>query len=66
MATRFQGDRDLLIHERAPGSSLDPSADSNTHLTTRLGFDLTAPLETARKSFRKADFPAVDVKEFIK
>ena len=65
MATRFQGDRDLVMRERAPGSSLDPSADSGTHLTTRLGFDLTAPLETAGKSFRKADFPMVDVKRFI-
>ena len=66
MATRFQGDRDLVIRERAPGSSLDPSADAGTHLTTRLGFDLTAPLATAGKSFRKADFPAVDVKKFIR
>jgi UbiD family decarboxylase len=66
MATRFQGDRDLVVRERAPGSSLDPSADSGTHLTTRLGFDLTAPLDTVGKSFRKADFPAVDVTKFIK
>ena len=66
MATRFQGDRDLVIRERAPGSSLDPSADSGTHLTTRLGFDLTAPLEMAGKSFRKADFPVVDLDRFIK
>jgi len=66
MATRFQGDRDLVIRERAPGSSLDPSADAGTHFTTRLGFDLTAPLETAGKSFHKADFPVVDVKKFIK
>jgi UbiD family decarboxylase len=65
MATRFQGDRDLVIRERARGSSLDPSADAGTHLTTRLGFDLTAPLDTAGKSFRKADFPAVDVKRFL-
>jgi 2,5-furandicarboxylate decarboxylase 1 len=65
MATRFQGDRDLVIRERAPGSSLDPSADAGTHVTTRLGFDLTAPLETAGKSFRKADFPKVDLKKFV-
>lgn len=65
MATRFQGDRDLVVRERAPGSSLDPSAEAGTHLTTRLGFDLTAPLETAGKSFRKADFPQVDLEKFI-
>lgn len=62
LATRFQGDRDLVIRERAPGSSLDPSAEAGTHRTTRLGFDLTAPLETAGKSFRKAEFPKVDEK----
>jgi 2,5-furandicarboxylate decarboxylase 1 len=66
MATRFQGDRDLVIRDRAPGSSLDPSADAETHVTTRLGFDLTAPLETAGKSFHKAAFPTVDVKKFVK
>ncbi len=62
MATRFQGDRDLVVYPRAPGSSLDPSAEAGTHLTTRLGFDLTAPLETAGKSFRKAAFPKVEEK----
>ncbi|HTP08753.1 MAG TPA: UbiD family decarboxylase, partial [Anaerolineae bacterium] len=66
MATRFQGDRDLVVRERAPGSSLDPSAEAGTHITTRLGFDLTAPLETSGKSFRKANFPKVDVKKFVK
>jgi UbiD family decarboxylase len=63
MATRFQGDRDLVILERAPGSSLDPSADAGTHVTTRVGFDLTAPLETKGKSFAKAAFPRVDLEK---
>jgi UbiD family decarboxylase len=66
LATRFQGDRDLVVRDRAPGSSLDPSADAGTHVTTRLGFDLTAPLATAGKSFHKAAFPKVEVKKFIK
>ena len=65
MATRFQGDRDLVIHERAPGSSLDPSAEAGTHLTTRMGFDLTAPLETTGKSFQRAAFPVVDLKKYV-
>jgi len=47
MATRFQGDRDLVVRERAPGSSLDPSADAGTHITTRLGFVLTTHPEDA-------------------
>jgi len=66
MATRFQGDCDLIIQEREPGSSLDPSSEAGTHRTTRLGFDLTRPLETKGKSFRKAQFPVVDLSRFIK
>ncbi len=64
MATRFQGDADLVIKERAPGSSLDPSAEPGTHNTTRLGFDLTKPLRAAGKSFDKAPFPQVDLSRF--
>ncbi len=65
LATRFQADRDLLIQPRGPGSSLDPSADAGTHLTTRVGFDLTKPLATAGKSFDKAAFPDVDLSRFL-
>lgn len=61
MATRFQGDRDLVIKDKEPGSSLDPSAEPGTHLTTRLGFDLTKPLATQGKSFDKAPFPEIDL-----
>ena len=65
MATRFQADRDLVILDRAPGSSLDPSADTGTHLTSRVGFDLTHPLESWGKSYTKAPFPTVDLDQFI-
>ena len=65
MATRFQGDRDVTILPREPGSSLDPSADAGTHLTTRVGFDLTKPLSTGGKSFEKAAFPDVDLSRFL-
>jgi 2,5-furandicarboxylate decarboxylase 1 len=66
MATRFQADRDLMILDRAPGSSLDPSADAGTHLTARVGFDLTRPLHTAGKSFNRAPFPEVDLKKYVR
>ncbi len=65
MATRFQGDVDLVIKKKEQGSSLDPSSEPGTHLTTKLGFDLTHPLETQGKSFEKAAFPTVDVKKFL-
>lgn len=65
MATRFQGDRDMVILERAPGSSLDPSASPGSHETTRIGFDLTKPLQTKGKSFDRAPFPIVDLEKFL-
>ena len=65
MATRFQGDRDMLVMEREPGSSLDPSAEPGTSLTTKVGFDLTNPLETKGKAFEKAAFPEVDLGRFV-
>ncbi len=64
MATRFQGDQDLVILPREPGSSLDPSSTPGTHETTRVGFDLTKPLETHGKSFDKAPFPEVDLRDY--
>jgi UbiD family decarboxylase len=66
MATRFQGDRGLVVKELSPGSSLDPSAEPETHRTTRVGFDLTKPLKTAGKTFSKAKFPKVDVSRFFR
>ena len=65
MATRFQGDVDLVVREKEPGSSLDPSAEPGTHRTTKLGFDLTRPLETHGKAFEKARFPEVDVNKYL-
>jgi 2,5-furandicarboxylate decarboxylase 1 len=65
MATRFQADDDLLIKDRERGSSLDPSAEAGTNLTTKCGFDCTKVLETKGKSFDKAKFPEVDLKKFL-
>jgi UbiD family decarboxylase len=65
MATRFQGDVDMMIKERETGSSLDPSAETGTHLTTKIGFDLTKPLEAGGKSFDKTPFPEVDLSKFV-
>ena len=65
MATRFQGDEDMLIKDREPGSSLDPSAEPKTKMTTKIGFDVTKPMETKGKSFDKAKFPEVDVDKYV-
>lgn len=66
MATRFQGDHGLVIKGREPGSSLDPSAEPDTNLTTKIGFDLTKPLHSKGKDFTKATFPDVDLGKLLK
>ena len=66
MATRFQGDEDLVVLPKEPGSSLDPSAEPGSYLTTKVGFDLTKPLAAKGKDFNRARFPDVDVKRFIR
>ncbi|MFW9834397.1 MAG: UbiD family decarboxylase [Candidatus Thorarchaeota archaeon] len=65
MATRFQADVDLLIKDPEPGSSLDPSAEPGTKMTTKCGFDCTKALDSKGKSFSKAKFPEVDLKKFM-
>jgi len=65
MATRFQGDVDMVVKDRETGSSLDPSAESGTYLTTKIGFDLTKPLDAKGKSFDKMPFPEVDLDRYV-
>ena len=61
MATRFQGEVDLVVKAKEPGSSLDPSAEPGT----KIGFDLTKPLAAKGKTFDKAAFPDVDLSRFV-
>ena len=65
MATRFQADRDMIWLGRERGSSLDPSAEPGSYETCKVGFDLTAPLETAGKHFNKVPFPEVDLSDYL-
>ena len=53
-ATRFQGDRGLVVKTGETGSSLDPSSDPETRRTTKVGFDATKPLNVKGKNFEKA------------
>jgi len=57
MATRFQGDRGLVVKRKEIGSSLDPSADPETRETTKVGFDLTKPLDRPEDDFKKVGLP---------
>jgi len=54
----------MLIKDREPGSSLDPSAEPGTKLTTKIGFDVTKPLVARGKSFDRAEFPKMDPSKF--
>jgi UbiD family decarboxylase len=56
VATRFQGDRDIVMR-REKGSSLDPSSDLETRMTTKIGFDLTIPSGRDPKDFKKPELP---------
>ncbi len=63
MATRFQGDVDMVVKDKEPGSSLDPSAEPGTKRTTKIGFDLTKPLDST--GYDKAPFPVVELSKFV-
>jgi UbiD family decarboxylase len=55
MATRFQGKRGIKMFEDK-GSSLDPSSDMETQMTTKMGFDLTIPHEEPSKKGAKKEY----------
>jgi len=58
IATRFQANEDMLLIPNARGSTLDPSADQETGLTTKVGIDATRPLTKPREKFELAKIPA--------
>jgi UbiD family decarboxylase len=58
IATRFQANEDLLIISNARGSTLDPSADQETGLTTKVGVDATCPLTKPKEKFERAEIPS--------
>ncbi|MEW5937730.1 MAG: UbiD family decarboxylase [Candidatus Thermoplasmatota archaeon] len=55
MATRFQGDKDMIM-KKEKGSSLDPSSDMATRMTTKIGFDMTIPAGSP-KDFKRPALP---------
>ncbi|MGQ9759495.1 MAG: UbiD family decarboxylase [Candidatus Methanomethylicaceae archaeon] len=54
IATRFQGDEDLVLVKGARGSSLDPSSDQEKILTCKVGIDATIPWNKPREKFERA------------
>ena len=65
MATRFQGDRDLLVIPRIQVSHLDPSA---LGFGTRVGFDATAPVGGLAGLFKPIaipDYEKIDLNDYL-
>lgn len=58
ITTRMQPDEDILVIKGVRGSSLDPSADQKTLLTSKLGIDATRPLSKPEWLFKRARIPS--------
>jgi UbiD family decarboxylase len=58
IATRFQANEDLVIIGNVRGSTLDSSANQETGLTTKMGFDATRPFSKPKEKFERAKIPA--------
>ncbi|MCA9932388.1 MAG: UbiD family decarboxylase [Anaerolineales bacterium] len=68
VATRFQADKDLVIMENQPGSSLDPSGlhvPGQKSRTAKLGFDCTIPWGANRAKFSKGQYGAVNLQDYL-
>jgi len=67
IATRFQASEDLLIIENVRGSTLDPSADQEAVLTSKMGMDATRPLSKPKEKFERAKIPTNErVEELVR
>jgi UbiD family decarboxylase len=66
IATRFRGDRDLLIIPNTRVSSLDPTADQKLELGCKVGFDATKPFSKPKENFEIAKNPrSEDVQKIV-
>jgi UbiD family decarboxylase len=54
LATRFRGDRDLLVIPNVRVSSLDPTSNQELGVGCKVGFDATRPLSKPKTKFEKA------------
>lgn len=67
-ATRFQADKDMVVMEKMPGSSLDPSgihAPGQKSLTAKAGFDCTIPWGADRSKYEKGQYGAVNLSDYL-
>lgn len=57
IATRFQGNRNMVVITDARGSSLDASGNQELSLTTKIGIDATRSFLKPKEKFEKAKIP---------
>ena len=68
LATRFQADKDLMTFESMPGSSLDPSGvhvPGEKSRTAKMGLDCTIPWGGEPAKFKRGEYGAVDLHEYL-
>jgi 2,5-furandicarboxylate decarboxylase 1 len=69
IATRFQGDKDLIIKSDSPGSSLDPSAkheEGKKTLTSKVGVDATIPFNVDKSKYEIVKYNKVDINDYLR
>ncbi len=68
IATRFQGDKDLVVKSDQPGSSLDPSGDHSGKKTktAKVGVDATIPRDVDPVKYKKEEYGEVDVDDYLR
>ncbi len=67
IATRFQADRDLVVLEDEPSSSLDPSArhvPGGKARTAKMGLDATRPLDADPRAYEVVEYEPVDLARY--
>ncbi len=67
IATRFQADKDVVIKEKQPGSSLDPSGihvPGEKTKTAKMGLDATIPEHVDKKNYEKVSYELVDIDDY--
>jgi len=68
IATRFQGDKDLVIKPDQAGSSLDPSGEHEAGkktLTTKIGVDATIPTDVDKSRYEIVKYNKVDIDDYL-
>jgi 2,5-furandicarboxylate decarboxylase 1 len=68
ISTRCQANSGLVIITNAKGSSLDPSSDQDSMVTTKVGIDATATLFKSRERFEIAKIPGsegIDISNYV-